>query len=270
MSILLIGDIHGCYKELRSLLIQVAFNPLKDTLWITGDLVGRGPNSVEVLRYIKSLGHSVRMVLGNHDLHLLAIYKGIKDNDPKYNINQLLIAPDVDILINWLRCQPMLQIDNKYKIVMTHAGISPQWNIEIAQMCANEIEAILSSNNYQLLLNNMYNNKSNNWSNNLTYLDRLRFAINALTHMRYCFPNGQLDMICKDVPEKTPAPLKPWFSLPNKVLDNQYAIIFGHWASLAGTKTPSLIYALDTGCCWGGNLTLLRWEDKQYFTQPCF
>ena len=268
MSTLLIGDVHGCYEELRSLLAQVDFDPAKDTLWLTGDLVARGPDSVEVLRYVQSLGDSVRMVLGNHDLHLLAVYAGISRNKPKDKITPLLDAPDADSLINWLRRQPILQVDDKLKLVMAHAGISPQWDIATAQLCAREVEAVLSSDSYPLFLNAMYGDMPNSWVDGLTGLQRLRFSTNALTRMRYCFPGGELDMICKDAPGEAPSPLKPWFNLPSKVLDEGYSIAFGHWASLEGKGTPPQVYALDTGCCWGGDLTLLRWEDKQYFTQP--
>ncbi|TBL48868.1 bis(5'-nucleosyl)-tetraphosphatase (symmetrical) [Obesumbacterium proteus] len=268
MSTLLIGDVHGCYEELRALLAQVDFDPAKDTLWLTGDLVARGPDSVEVLRYVQSLGDSVRMVLGNHDLHLLAVYAGISRNKPKDKITPLLDAPDADSLINWLRRQPILQVDNKLKLVMAHAGISPQWDIETAQVCAREVEAVLSSDSYPLFLNAMYGDMPNSWVDGLTGLQRLRFSTNALTRMRYCFPGGELDMICKDAPGEAPSPLKPWFNLPSKVSDEGYSIAFGHWASLEGKGTPPQVYALDTGCCWGGDLTLLRWEDKQYFTQP--
>lgn len=269
MSTYLIGDVHGCLDELLSLLAQVDFDPQHDTLWLTGDLVARGPASLDVLRYVRSLGSAVRMVLGNHDLHLLAVYAGISRNKPKDRITPLLEAPDADELINWLRRQPVLQVDDKLKLIMAHAGITPQWDIETAQMCAREVESVLSSDSYPLFLDAMYGDMPNNWSPELTGLARLRFSTNALTRMRFCFPNGQLDMICKDTPENAPAPLKPWFELP-RLVSPEYSIIFGHWASLEGKGVPEGIYGLDTGCCWGGNLTLLRWEDKRYFTQPAF
>lgn len=266
MSTYLVGDIHGCYLELRALLKQVSFNPQQDILWLTGDLVARGPDSLEVLRYVRSLGSSVRMVLGNHDLHLLAVYAGISRNKPKDRITPLLEAPDADELINWLRRQPVLQVDEERKLVMAHAGISPQWDISTAKMCAREVEAVLRSDSYPLFLDAMYGDMPNNWTPELSGLARLRFSTNALTRMRYCFPNGQLDMISKDSPTNVPAPLKPWFLLPNPVAA-EYALAFGHWASLEGKGTPDGIYPLDTGCCWGGDLTLLRWEDRRYFTQ---
>ncbi|CAM3800918.1 bis(5'-nucleosyl)-tetraphosphatase (symmetrical) ApaH [Xenorhabdus thuongxuanensis] len=266
MATYLIGDIHGCYREFRSLLEQVNFNPSEDTLWLTGDLVARGPDSLAVLRYIKQLGSAVKLVLGNHDLHLLAVYAKISRNKPKDLLDELLSASDVDELINWLRKQPMLQIDDELKLVMAHAGLTPQWDLETAKICAREVEAILRSDSYPLFLNEMYGDMPNNWTPELSGLARLRYSTNALTRMRYCFPHGQLDMSCKSKPENAPAPLKPWFELPRSIPEN-YSIAFGHWAALEGQGTPTGIYALDTGCCWGGKLTLLRWEDKQYFSQ---
>ena len=267
MSTYLIGDVHGCYDELIALLKQVDFTPGQDTLWLTGDLVARGPGSRDVLRYVKSLGDSVRMVLGNHDLHLLAVYAGISRNKPKDRITPLLEAPDADELLNWLRRQPLLQIDEEKKLVMAHAGITPQWDLETAKTCARDAEAVLASDSYPFFLDAMYGDMPNNWSDDLSGLARLRFITNAFTRMRYCFPNGQLDMYCKDTPENAPAPLKPWFAIPGPVT-NEYSVVFGHWASLEGKGTPENIYALDTGCCWGGDLTCLRWEDKTYFVQP--
>lgn len=267
MSTYLIGDIHGCYQELCQLLDQVAFDPTQDQLWLTGDLVARGPNSLKVLRKVKSLGDSVRLVLGNHDLHLLAVYAGVSKNKSKDRLQPLLDAEDCDELINWLRRQPLLQIDQEKQLIMAHAGITPQWDLETAQRCAGDIEAVLASDSYPLLLDAMYGDMPNNWSENLSGLARLRFSTNALTRMRYCFPGGQLDMICKEKPEEATPPLKPWFDIPRQ-LPEDFTIVFGHWASLEGKGTPSNVIGLDTGCCWGGELTLLRWEDGRYFHQP--
>ena len=227
MATYLIGDVHGCYDELIALLHKVEFTPGKDTLWLTGDLVARGPGSLDVLRYVKSLGDSVRLVLGNHDLHLLAVFAGISRNKPKDRLTPLLEAPDADELLNWLRRQPLLQIDEEKKLVMAHAGITPQWDLKTAKECARDVEAVLSSDSYPFFLDAMYG----------------------------------------DMPEEAPAPLKPWFAIPGPVAE-EYSIAFGHWASLEGKGTPEGIYALDTGCCWGGTLTCLRWEDKHYFVQP--
>jgi bis(5'-nucleosyl)-tetraphosphatase (symmetrical) len=171
---------------------------------LTGDLVARGPGSLDVLRYVKSLGDSVRLVLGNHDLHLLAVFAGISRNKPKDRLNLLLEAPDADDLINWLRRQPLLQVDEEKKLVMAHAGITPQWDLETAQQCARDVEAILSSDSYPFFLDGMYGDYPNSWSTELSGMARLRFISNAFTRMRYCFPNGELDMYCKDVPEYAP------------------------------------------------------------------
>ncbi len=267
MSTYLIGDIHGCYNEFTALLEQVQFNALRDTLWLTGDLVARGPDSLKVLRKVRDLGDCVRLVLGNHDLHLLAVYAGISRNKPKDKLNELLDAPDCDELINWLRRQPLLQIDPQKNLIMAHAGITPQWDLTTAQGCARELNLILSSDSYPLLLNTMYGDMPNHWSDKLSGLARLRFSCNALTRMRYCFPHGQLDMICKEPPDKATPPLLPWFNIPRQIPE-QYTIAFGHWASLQGKGTPNGVLAMDTGCCWGGHLTLLRFEDKCYFQQP--
>lgn len=266
MNTYLIGDVHGCYDELQALLHQVEFNPQQDQLWLTGDLVARGPASLDVLRFVRSLGDSVKLVLGNHDLNLLAIHAGISRNKPKDRLTELLQAEDADELMNWLRRQPLLQVDEEKKLVMAHAGITPQWDIATARMCAREVEFALSSDNYATYLSSMYGDMPNHWTTDLTGLARLRFISNAFTRMRYCFPNGQLDMLSKESPENVPAPLKPWFNLPGLVAP-EYTIVFGHWASLEGKGTPEGIIGLDTGCCWGGELTMLRWEDKQIFTQ---
>ncbi|MCV9878360.1 bis(5'-nucleosyl)-tetraphosphatase (symmetrical) ApaH [Brenneria izbisi] len=266
MSTYLVGDVHGCLAELQALLAQVSFHPEQDTLWLTGDLVARGPDSLGVLRFVRSLGPAVRLVLGNHDLHLLAVYAGISRSKPKDRLAPLLEAADADELINWLRKQPILQIDDDLKLVMAHAGITPQWDLETAKICAREVESILSSDSYPLFLDTMYGDMPNHWLPELSGLPRLRFSTNVFTRMRYCFSGGQLDMLCKEPPNKAPSLLKPWFELPGKIA-GEYAIAFGHWASLEGKGTPENIYALDTGCCWGGKLTMLRWEDKRYFTQ---
>ncbi|WP_304161984.1 bis(5'-nucleosyl)-tetraphosphatase (symmetrical) ApaH [Lonsdalea britannica] len=267
MATYLVGDVHGCFVELEALLAQVSFDPERDTLWLTGDLVARGPDSLRVLRFVRSLGSSVRMVLGNHDLHLLAVYAGISRHKTKDRLEALLAAPDIDDLINWLRRQPVLQVDEDLKLVMAHAGITPQWDLDTAQMCAREVESILSSDSYPLFLDAMYGDMPNNWLPELSGLPRLRFSTNVFTRMRYCFNGGQLDMMCKTPPAQAPSLLKPWFNLPGPV-PSEYAIAFGHWASLEGKGTPEGIFALDTGCCWGGALTLLHWEEQRYYRQP--
>lgn len=269
MSTYLIGDVHGCYNELQEILLQVEFNPTVDNLWLTGDLVSRGPLSLEVLRLVRSLGNSMRMVLGNHEIHLLAVYAGIKQNKKIDRLTSIIEATDVELLINWLRHQPILQVDYNKKIVMTHAGIIPQWNLDTAIQRAHEIEDVLSGDNYQFFLKQMYSysNTPSTWNYESKGIARLCFSINVFTRLRYCLPDGQLDMNCKEHPNKAPAELIPWFKLPRSI-SKEYSIIFGHWASLMGKGTPKGVYGLDTGCCWGGNLTLLRWEDKEFKYSP--
>jgi bis(5'-nucleosyl)-tetraphosphatase (symmetrical) len=229
MATYLIGDVHGCYDELIALLHKVEFTPGKDTLWLTGDLVARGPGSLDVLRYVKSLGDSVRLVLGNHDLHLLAVFAGISRNKPKDRLTPLLEAPDADELLNWLRRQPLLQIDEEKKLVMAHAGITPQWDLQTAKECARDVEAVLSSDSYPFFLDAMYGDMPNNWSPELRGLGRLRFITNAFTRMRFCFPNGQLDMYSKESPEEAPAPLKPWLRFLALSLKNTASpLVTGH------------------------------------------
>lgn len=262
-----IGDVHGCYEELRRLLDQVAFDPNSDTLWLTGDLVARGPDSLAVLRYLKSLGDRVRIVLGNHDLHLLAVHAGISKNKKKDNLTELLTATDRDTLIQWLRRQPLLQQDPEKNIIMVHAGISPQWDSVTAIQCARELEAVLVSENYHQFLDTMYGDMPTSWDPQLSGTDRWRFIANVFTRMRFCLPNGDLDMICKSPVQKAPPPLKPWFAIPGPTL-RENNIIFGHWAALKGEGTPAGVIGLDTGCCWGGKLTLYHWEKKVYYQQP--
>ncbi|VFP79457.1 bis(5'-nucleosyl)-tetraphosphatase (symmetrical) ApaH [Candidatus Erwinia haradaeae] len=266
MSTYLIGDIHGCYKELQLILAQVKFNPDKDQLWLTGDLVARGPHSLEVLRFLYTAGKCIKLVLGNHDLNLLAMYAGKSRKKPKEPLKNVLEAHDIKLLINWLRHQPLLQFDEKNKLIMSHAGITPQWDIHTARTCAQEIQEILSSNSYLTFLESLYGDTPNHWSQTLTGLSRLHFSSNVLTRMRYCFPDGTLEMISKAPLNQTPFPLKPWFNIP-RLIDKDYTIIFGHWAALAGKRLPHGFIGLDTGCCWGGKLTMLRWEDKKIFTQ---
>ncbi|XKM12723.1 bis(5'-nucleosyl)-tetraphosphatase (symmetrical) ApaH [Orbaceae bacterium ac157xtp] len=265
MANLLIGDIHGCYNEFMRVLEKADFSST-DILWLTGDLVARGPNSLEVLRFIYEHQQQIRLTLGNHDLHLLAVYAKISHPHKKDQLDSLLNAPDCDELINWLRKQPLVQYDEKLNLVMAHAGISPQWDLDTLQKCAHDLHLVLASDTYPIFLDTMYGDFPDFWHEDLKGTDRLRYISNALTRMRYCYADGRLDFYCKESPEDAPSKLKPWFNLPRKV-PADLNIAFGHWASLNGKGTPKKVYALDTGCCWGGKLTCLRWEDHTYFTK---
>jgi len=268
MSTYFVSDIHGCYKEFKMLLEKASFNHEKDYLWIAGDLVSRGPDSLKVLRYLYSLKNRTKIVLGNHDVNLIAVHAGIKKNKKENHFDELLSAPDSVKLINWLRCQSFLKIDEDRKIIMSHAGISPQWDIHTAKMYALAIEECLSNKNYSFFLENMYNdNNINFWNLNLNRVDKLRYSINSLTRMRYCYPDGRLNMFYKQSPNIVKYPLRPWFLITSKI-SKMYSICFGHWSSLKGTHVPKNFFALDAGCCWKEELIMLRWEDKTYFSQP--
>ncbi|WP_435234664.1 symmetrical bis(5'-nucleosyl)-tetraphosphatase [Psychromonas sp. PT13] len=267
MATYIIGDIHGCYDELQSLLTQAQFNQNTDELWFTGDLITRGPKSLETLRFIKGLGDTAKIVLGNHDLHLLSINEGIFPNHKKDNLTPIFEAPDCNTLLTWLRFQPLMRRHPAFKFALVHAGVYPRWSLKKAEKLAKEIEVQLQSENYKQLLIDMYGGAPCSWSNNLTGIKRMRFIINAFTRMRYCLPDGSLDFKNKLSPEQTNnANLTPWYEAitlkPNR------SILFGHWASLMGKVNKSNIYGLDTGCVWGNSLTMLRWEDKKYFSVP--
>ncbi|OBW96090.1 bis(5'-nucleosyl)-tetraphosphatase (symmetrical) ApaH [Gallibacterium salpingitidis] len=267
MATYIVGDLQGCFDELQLLLQQVEFNPTADKLYLVGDLVARGDQSLECLRFVKSLGAAAQTVLGNHDLHLLATAYGIKKVKAKDRVDALFAAPDFNELIDWLRHQPLLiDCSQQQGFVITHAGISPEWDLATAKQCAHEVEQVLQQGDYKQLLTEMYSDQPDHWEDSLSGIDRLRYSINVFTRMRYCFTNKHLEFACKLPPAEAPDNLKAWFELTNP-LYQQTAILFGHWASLIGYPTPKNIYALDTGCVWGNYMTMLRWEDKQFFTQ---
>jgi len=284
LAIYLVGDVQGCLSELTALLKQVSFNHKSDHLYLAGDLVARGPDSLATLRYVKSLGASAKIVLGNHDLHLLSVYAGIKKVKKSDRLAELLAAEDIDELMTWLAEQPLLQKipaikDNSGKEVekaayMSHAGIAPQWSLNDAIIQAEFIESKLQSKDRNKWLSLMYGEKPNDWHNAHSDIEKFRFSINALTRMRYCFADGTLEFNHKDAPAKVSLTntieqqgeaLKPWYELSQEI--NNHTWVFGHWASLMGECTHGNIYPLDTGCVWGNHLTLLRWHDKKVFTE---
>ncbi len=265
MAIYFVGDIQGCFKELCALLSQVDFNPKKDQLWVAGDLVARGPDSLSVLRYIKSLGDSAKVVLGNHDLHLLAIHAGLKKAKPSDLLSELLIAEDVDELLNWLAQQPLVQKLPNENVYMSHAGLPPHWSAEQALKHAVVASAYIASPQRVKWLKVMYGEKPNQWTMAVTDIEKFRFTVNALTRMRYCQLDHSLEFSCKSALNESPDHIKPWFELTS--LNKSYSWVFGHWAALMGECSTQNIHALDTGCVWGGYLTLLRWSDKKLFIE---
>jgi bis(5'-nucleosyl)-tetraphosphatase (symmetrical) len=268
MSTYVIGDIQGCYTELQQLLELVNFNPRQDVLWCTGDLVNRGPNSLEVLRFFKGLKERAIVVLGNHDLHLLAVAQGhIKYLNPKDTLTPILEAPDTQELLTWLRHRPFLHYDAHFGLTLIHAGLPPQWNLQQARQYAVEIEEVLGGSKYQDYLAHLYGNEPKKWSEKLRGWDRLRFMTNCFTRLRYCNAEGKLALKKKRGPnDYDDDEDKPWFLWSHRA-SREMRIIFGHWSTL-GYYADNNVYGIDTGCIWGGALTALRLEDKRVFTLP--
>lgn len=268
MTTYAIGDIQGCYSALQKLLEEIHFNPDEDTLWFTGDLVNRGKQSLETLRFIKDLGDKHITVLGNHDLHLLAVAYGSRSVNNNDTLNEILSAKDKDELMDWLCHRPLLHVDNEKKFVIAHAGLAPFWTIEKAKQLASEVENKLRSSEKTELLKNIYGNEPNHWDDNLTGISRFRCIINYFTRMRFCDANGNLNLTYKGTIAEKPAELIPWFDVPHRANAN-IKIIFGHWAALGGNTTTPNVYPLDTGCVYGNALTALRLSDEKRFGVKC-
>ncbi|MDD4913921.1 MAG: symmetrical bis(5'-nucleosyl)-tetraphosphatase [Methylococcales bacterium] len=258
MAIYAIGDIQGCYDEFRRLLDVVKFDPGGDQLWLVGDLVNRGPKSLETLRFIKNLGSAAVSVLGNHDLHLIATVVSLGKSGKKDTIGDILRAPDCDELIHWLRRQYLFYHNHQY--CMLHAGLPPQWDFALTVKMAREIEQAIQGHDYERIFRTMYGNKPSVWSSDMPKIERLRFAINCFTRMRYCTAEGALEFSQKGAPGSQPENLLPWFAVPGrKSLDMK--IIFGHWSTLGFYQDYNCI-SIDTGCLWGGQLTALKLDQE--------
>jgi bis(5'-nucleosyl)-tetraphosphatase (symmetrical) len=265
MSTYAIGDIQGCFATLEKLLEQIQFDADKDTLWFTGDLVNRGPQSLSSLRFVKALGPKHRTVLGNHDLHLLAVAYGAHAGSPDDTLQDILTAPDKNELLTWLQQQPLMHYDPTLNYAVTHAGIAPQWNLSKALQLAREVETVLQSENANEFFQHMYGNQPDQWQDTLAGWDRLRCITNYFTRMRFCYADGRLELKAKGTLASHPENTMPWFQVPNRA-NAGVPIVFGHWAALGGvTNTPNT-YALDTGCIWGFDLTAMRLEDRKRFS----
>ena len=251
-----IGDIQGCELELNRLLERIRFDPAADRLWFAGDLVNRGPGSLGVLRLIHSLDACSTVVLGNHDLHLLALATGNQKHAQRSTLDEVLQAPDRDELLHWLRHRPLLHHDPAKGYTLIHAGLPPQWTLADAQGCARELEETLRGPDWQDYLLAMYGNEPSRWSPDLTGMPRLRFITNCLTRLRYCTPDGTLALKEKSLPANRPAGLVPWFQCPGR-RSRDTRIIFGHWSAL-GYWDQDNCWGIDSGCLWGGNLTAIR------------
>ncbi len=263
-----IGDVQGCFNALNNLLQKINFNPAKDTLWFTGDLVNRGPQSLEVLRFVKSLGKQAVTVLGNHDLHLLAVANKKIAGKKQDTLAAILTAPDCQVLCDWLRQQPFLHYDKKLAYLMVHAGLAPQWNLKKALQCADEVQTVLRSNQYTEFLANMYGDEPNCWHESLTGWPKLRLITNYFTRMRFCKPDGTLELDKKGKADNPPPGFLPWFKVPQRA-HKEVKIIFGHWAALNGEADEPHVFPLDTGCVWGNCLTAMRLEDGKRFKVSC-
>lgn len=256
MALYAVGDIQGCYDQLRRLLDQVSFNPSRDRLWVAGDLVNRGPKSLEVLRYLKGLGKRAVCVLGNHDLHLLAVAQGNLKHYRNGGFDDILGAPDWDSLMDWLRRRPLLHHNANKHCTLIHAGLPPQWDLATARARAREVERALRGDGFPQLMAGLYGNEPVRWSDDLQGLERLRFIINSLTRARYCKPDGTLGLTDKGPPGTQQPGFLPWFDVPGRASAGQ-RIICGHWSTL-GLLDRHDVWSLDTGCIWGGSLTLVR------------
>lgn len=252
-----VGDIQGCYRELMDVLDQVDFNPRNDCLWVAGDMVNRGPDSLATLRFLYRHKDSVRCVLGNHDLHLLAIYYGHRQSKSSDTLNPILKSSKSEQWIDWLRQQPLCYHDESINYTMVHAGIPPQWSLTDALKYSAEVEKVLQSERIHRFLETMYGNEPELWDKNLTGNARLRCITNYFTRMRICKRSGQLDLNYKGDIDNIPRGYQAWFKQPGRKT-RQQRIIFGHWAALGGYVDNKHLFGLDTGCAWGQALTLMR------------
>jgi len=265
MSTYVIGDIHGCYRELMQLLEKIEFDQKKDFLWCVGDLVNRGSDSLAVLRFFKALGDRAIVVLGNHDLHLLALAHDQGLKKVKTNFESIFEAKDHIDLLYWLQTRPLLHHDDTLNYVMVHAGIYSGWNLDTAKQQAKEVEDCLKGDCTRLWFKLMYGNLPAIWSDDLESFDRIRFIINTFTRMRLCDEKHELNLTAKNTIDSNTTHLYPWFEIPNRITIEP-KIVFGHWAALGGVLNRPDVIGLDTGCCWGHELTALRLEDQKRFS----
>jgi bis(5'-nucleosyl)-tetraphosphatase (symmetrical) len=266
MATYAIGDIQGCYDSLQRLLENCAFDPARDRLWLVGDLVNRGPKSLETLRFIKSLGSAALTVLGNHDLYLLMVAEGgAKFRGKDDTIQPILDAPDCAELLNWLRQQPLCHTEGDYCLV--HAGLLPQWTAARARELAREVEAKLQGPDFHDFVLNLWGSEPAGWSDDLTGWPRLRVIVNAMTRMRFCTRFGIMEFKAKGKLSNAPVGHLPWFELPDRQ-SAESVLVTGHWSALGLKITPNLL-ALDSGCLWGGHLTAVRLEDRRVFQVDC-
>ena len=260
-----IGDLQGCHDSLLRLLDAIRFDPAADRLWFVGDLVNRGPDSLGVLRFIRSLGDAAICVLGNHDLHLLALAEGYGRAHKGDTLDAVLAAPDRDELLAWLRGRRLAWREGDW--LMVHAGVLPAWSADDTLARAAEAEAVLQGAHYREFFAQMYGNAPIGWDERLIGVERLRVIVNAFTRLRYCTADGEMEFHHKGAPGTQPAGLMPWFQVPGRRSADVTCVI-GHWSTLGLVNRPGLV-ALDTGCLWGGRLSAIRLEDRQVLAVQC-
>jgi bis(5'-nucleosyl)-tetraphosphatase (symmetrical) len=265
MATYAIGDLQGCFSALERLLHQIAFSPARDRLWFVGDLVNRGPQSLAVVRFVKSLGDRAVCVLGNHDLHLLKVALGFSPQLKGDTLDELLCAPDRETLLDWLRHRPLIHAEDDY--VMVHAGLLPDWDVNRALELAGEVEQALRGPGYRTLMENLYGNQPDRWSDELTGIERLRVVVNAMTRLRICTADGRMEFSHKGKLSDIPKAYLPWFAIPARRSSN-VTIVCGHWSAL-GLRTEKNLLALDSGCFWGGKLSAVRLEDRRIYQVSC-
>jgi bis(5'-nucleosyl)-tetraphosphatase (symmetrical) len=260
MATYAIGDVQGCHDELQALLARIGFDRGRDRLWFVGDLVNRGPKSLEVLRFVRALEGNAITVLGNHDLHLVTQFEGFERRRKDDTFTDVLGAPDARELVDWLRTRPLMHAEGGW--AMVHAGLLPGWSIAKALSLGKEVQDSLGAANYRDFLANMYGSKPERWEDSLTGWDRLRVIVNAMTRMRFCTPEGVMEF--KETGKQAPAGFLPWYRTRTEI---EPQLVFGHWSS-AGLQLDHRVAGLDTGCVWGGPLTALRLEDRWLIQVP--
>jgi bis(5'-nucleosyl)-tetraphosphatase (symmetrical) len=271
MTVYAAGDVQGCYEPLRRVLEQVAFDPARDRLWLVGDLVNRGPQSLEVLRYVRSLGDAARVVLGNHDLHLIQMADGVRVPGRGDTAQSVLEAPDAGELIAWLRTLPLCHHDAALGYCMVHAGIPPQWDLAEALACAREAEGWIRSAGWchaEPAARGGSLGKIRVWHAALSGAERMRTILDYFTRMRFCDASGRLELTSTAPAHEPPPGFLPWFAHPQRKT-RDVPIVFGHWAALDGHSGTDNVHALDTGCVWGRALTLMRLGDERRFDCSC-
>jgi bis(5'-nucleosyl)-tetraphosphatase (symmetrical) len=262
MATYAIGDVQGCFEELQQLVARIGFDRARDRLWFVGDLVNRGPRSLEVLRFVRSLDAQAVTVLGNHDLHLVAQFEHVERRRKGDTFGDVFDAPDAAELVSWLRTRPMMHVEGRH--AMVHAALLPQWSVAQGIALAREVERMLAGPDHRQFLANLYGNQPDRWDDSLAGWDRLRAIVNVMTRLRFCTPEGRIDFRSSGV--QPPEGFAPWFAL--RPARDEPKLVCGHWSAL-GLRLTDRVALLDSGCVWGGALSALRLEDRWLAQVPC-